>query len=158
MIFGFMIYSLSLVDYSETYEKVKDKLIPVEMHLKSNSKDEFFKDVKDLKVLYQRNTFTSDSLKKQRIGKNGMGLFSKKESKVSQDTNENLQKIKDDIENDIEDLESKVKEKNERLRTIIEKIELSKKEYNEIVGKIIQSKKELRSNENSGVNTNNMRK
>ena len=37
-----------------------------------------------------------------------MGLFSKKESKVSQDTNENLQKIKDDIENDIEDLESKV--------------------------------------------------
>lgn len=44
------------------YEKVKDKLIPVEMHLKSNSKDEFFKDVKDLKVLYQRNTFTSDSL------------------------------------------------------------------------------------------------
>ena len=56
-----------------------------------------------------------------------MGLFSKKESKVSQDTNENLQKIKDDIENDIEDLESKVKEKNERLRTIIEKIELSKK-------------------------------
>ena len=87
-----------------------------------------------------------------------MGLFSKKESKVSQDTNENLQKIKDDIENDIEDLESKVKEKNERLRTIIEKIELSKKEYNEIVGKIIQSKKALRSNENSGVNTNNMRK
>ena len=86
-----------------------------------------------------------------------MGLFSKKESKVSQDTNENLQKIKDDIENDIEDLESKIKEKNERLRTIIEKIELSKKEYNEIVGKIIQSKKELRSNENSGVNTNNMR-
>ncbi len=57
-----------------------------------------------------------------------MGLFSKKESKVSQDTNENLQKIKDDIENDIEDLESKIKEKNERLRTIIEKIELSKKE------------------------------
>ena len=56
-----------------------------------------------------------------------MGLFSKKESKVSQDTNGNLQKIKDDIENDIEDLESKVKEKNERLRTIIEKIELSKK-------------------------------
>ncbi|MDP6898868.1 MAG: hypothetical protein QF429_02440 [Candidatus Nitrosopelagicus sp.] len=85
-----------------------------------------------------------------------MGLFSKKESKVSQDTNENLQKIKDDIENDIEDLESKVKEKNERLRTIIEKIELSKKEYNEIVGKIIQSKKELRSNENSGVNANNI--
>ena len=41
-----------------------------------------------------------------------MGLFSKKESKVSQDTNENLQKIKDDIENDIEDLESKIKEKN----------------------------------------------
>ena len=38
-----------------------------------------------------------------------MGLFSKKESKVSQDTNENLQKIKDDIENDIEDLESKIK-------------------------------------------------
>ena len=72
-----------------------------------------------------------------------MGLFSKKESKVSQDTNENLQKIKDDIENDIEDLESKIKEKNERLRTIIEKIELSKKEYNEIVSKIIQSKNEL---------------
>ena len=86
-----------------------------------------------------------------------MGLFSKKESKVSQDTNENLQKIKGDIENDIEDLESKIREKNERLRTIIEKIELSKKEYNEIVGKIIQSKKELRSNENSDVNANNMK-
>ena len=39
-----------------------------------------------------------DSLKNQRIGRIGMGLFSKKKSEVAQDTNTNLQKIKDDIE------------------------------------------------------------
>ena len=70
-----------------------------------------------------------DSLKNQRIGRIGMGLFSKKKSEVAQDTNTNLQKIKDDIEEEIEGLESKIKEKNERLDSIIEKIELSKKEY-----------------------------
>ena len=43
-----------------------------------------------------------------------MGLFSKKKSEVAQDTNTNLQKIKDDIEEEIEGLESKIKEKNER--------------------------------------------
>ena len=63
-----------------------------------------------------------------------MGLFSKKKSEVAQDTNTNLQKIKDDIEEEIDDLESTIKEKNERLHSIIEKIELSKKEYDEIIG------------------------
>ena len=45
----------------------------------------------------------------------------------------------------MKDLENKIKDKNERLSSIIEKIELSKKEYDEIIQKIIQSKKELRS-------------
>ena len=85
-----------------------------------------------------------------------MGLFSKKKSEVAQDTNTNLQKIKDDIEEEIEGLESKIKEKNERLDSIIEKIELSKKEYDEIIGKIIQSKKELRSLEGSESKSNNL--
>ena len=40
-----------------------------------------------------------------------MGLFSKKKSEVAQDTNTNLQKIKDDIEEEIEGLENKIKEK-----------------------------------------------
>ena len=34
-----------------------------------------------------------------------MGLFSKKKSEVAQDTNTNLQKIKDDIEEEIEGLD-----------------------------------------------------
>ena len=34
-----------------------------------------------------------------------MGLFSKKKSEVAQDTNTNLQKIKDDIEEEILDVE-----------------------------------------------------
>ena len=50
-----------------------------------------------------------------------MGLFSKKKSEVAQDTNTNLQKIKDDIEEEIEGLESKIKEKNERLDSIGQK-------------------------------------
>ena len=37
-----------------------------------------------------------------------MGLFSKKKSEVAQDTNTNLQKIKDDIEEEIEGLEGKI--------------------------------------------------
>ena len=48
-----------------------------------------------------------------------MGLFSKKKSEVAQDTNTNLQKIKDDIEEEIEDLESKIKEKNERKNFVL---------------------------------------
>ena len=51
-------------------------------------------------------------------------------------------------------IRDRIKEKNERLSTIIEKIELSKKEYDEIIGKIIESKKELRSQNNSDSNTN----
>ena len=89
-----------------------------------------------------------------------MGLFSKtkkEEVNVYQETNENLQKIKDETESGIEKLESEIREKNERLNTILEKIQLSKKEYDEIVGKIIQSKKELRSHGTSQVNINETR-
>lgn len=89
-----------------------------------------------------------------------MGLFKKskkEEDNVYQETNENLQKIKDETESEIGKLESKIQEKNERLSTILDKIELSKKEYDEIVGKIIQSKKELRALGTSQVNTNETR-
>ena len=89
-----------------------------------------------------------------------MGLFKKTKKEgtnVYQETNENLQKIKDETESEIEKLESEIQEKNERLSTILEKIELSKKEYNEIVSKIIQSKKELRTHGTLQVNTNETR-
>jgi len=88
-----------------------------------------------------------------------MGLFRKfkKEDKKenienSQDTESNIDiKTTDDIQNEqvkneCDNLQNEIREKNERLNTILEKIQISKKEYNEIVGKIIQSKKELHSN------------
>ena len=96
-----------------------------------------------------------------------MGLFNKfkKENKVEENdelinenntvvekTVDNNEKI--ELENKLNNLQEQIKEKNERLSTIIEKIELSKKEYDEIIGKIIQSKKELRSQNNLDSNTN----
>ena len=89
-----------------------------------------------------------------------MGLFKKTKKEdvnVYEETNDNLQKIKDETESEIEKLESEIQEKNQRLSTILEKIQLSKKEYDEIVGKIIQSKKELRAHGTSQVNTNETR-
>ena len=96
-----------------------------------------------------------------------MGLFNKfkKENKVEENDeliNENntvVEKTVDSnekigLENKLNNLQEQIKEKNERLSTIIEKIELSKKEYDEIIGKIIQSKKELRSQSNLDSNTN----
>ena len=91
--------------------------------------------------------FILDSLKNQSVGRNCMGLFNKfkkesesekNEPKIIDKTNENLGKIRDDIEIEIEEKES-------RLETLLEKIELSKLEYDELIGKIIQSKKELHS-------------
>ena len=94
-----------------------------------------------------------------------MGLFNKfkKENKTQKNTEsdkeqsitmdepvEHIQKTV--LENELESLQKQIKEKNDRLNTIIEKIELSKKEYDEIVGKIIQTKKELRSQDNSEYN------
>ena len=96
-----------------------------------------------------------------------MGLFNKfkKENKVEENdelinenntvvekTVDNNEKI--ELENKLNNLQEQIKEKNERLSTIIEKIELSKKEYDEIIEKIIQSKKELRSQSNLDSNTN----
>jgi len=88
-----------------------------------------------------------------------MGLFKKfkkedKEENIknSQDVKNNIDiKTTDDIqkeqvENELGNLQNEIRERNERLNTILEKIQLSKKEYDEIIGKIIQSKKELRSN------------
>ena len=88
-----------------------------------------------------------------------MGLFKKfkkeeKEENIenSQDVENNIDiKTTDDIqreqvENELGNLQNQIRERNERLNTILEKIQLSKKEYDEIIGKIIQSKKELRSN------------
>jgi len=95
-----------------------------------------------------------------------MGLFNKfkKENKVeenneliNEDTKVELtpnNNEKSELENKLNDLQEQIKEKNERLSTIIEKIGLSKKEYDEIIGKIIQSKKELRSQSNLDSNTN----
>ena len=102
-----------------------------------------------------------------------MGLFRKfkKEDKKenienSQDTESNIDiKTTDDIQNEqvkneCDNLQNEIREKNERLNTILEKIQISKKEYNEIVGKIIQSKKELHSNiiPKSDSETNNLLK
>ena len=88
-----------------------------------------------------------------------MGLFKKfkkggkKENiESSQDieNNMNMKTIddiqKEQVENELDNLQNELIEKNERLNTILEKIQLSKKEYDEIIGKIIQTKKELRSN------------
>ena len=81
-----------------------------------------------------------------------MGLFKKFKKEEEKEDIENSQNIEsnidikttDNIQN--EQVENELREKNERLNTILEKIQLSKKEYDEIIGKIIQSKKELRSN------------
>ena len=85
-----------------------------------------------------------------------MGLFKKfkKDNKVEEiidpieNENIDLDEVKkgaDELEKVCLKLEEQIKEKNNRLRNITEKIDLSKKEYDEIIGKIIQSKKELRS-------------
>ena len=44
------------------YEKVNERLIPTEMHLNSNSDNDFFNDINDLKIKYIKNKFTSDTL------------------------------------------------------------------------------------------------
>ena len=98
-----------------------------------------------------------------------MGLFNKfkKDNKVEEfidEVEDNSTKLgepakdnkKSGLENEINDLQDEIRAKNERLSNIIEKIDLSKKEYDEIVGKIIESKKELRLQENSGSNANNL--
>jgi len=73
-----------------------------------------------------------------------IGKIEKIESSVDIKTTNDIQK--EQKENEIENLQNQLKEKNERLNIILEKIQLSKKEYDEIIGKIIQSKKELHSN------------
>ena len=89
-----------------------------------------------------------------------MGLFNKfkKESKKEKQTDESMPEnivktpdIRTDEEikgerlgNELSSLENEINEKNERLRSIVEKIQLSKDEYDEIIKKLIQSKKELR--------------
>ena len=88
----------------------------------------------------------------------GMGLFNKfkkedkKENSERSQGNERDMDIKtindiqkEQVGNELDNLQNELREKNERLNTILEKIQISKKEYDEIVGKIIQSKKELRS-------------
>ena len=81
-----------------------------------------------------------------------MGLFKKFKKEEEKENIENSQNIESNIDIKTTDniqkeqVENELREKNERLNTILEKIQLSKKEYDEIIGKIIQSKKELRSN------------
>ena len=81
-----------------------------------------------------------------------MGLFKKFKKEEEKENIENSQNIESNIDAKTTDniqkeqVENELREKNERLNTILEKIQLSKKEYDEIIGKIIQSKKELRSN------------
>jgi hypothetical protein len=81
-----------------------------------------------------------------------MGLFKKFKKEEEKENIENSQNIESNIDVKTTDniqkeqVENELREKNERLNTILEKIQLSKKEYDEIIGKIIQSKKELRSN------------
>ena len=82
-----------------------------------------------------------------------MGLFKKFKKEEEKEDIEKSQNIENNIDIKTIDniqkeqqVENELREKNERLNTILEKIQLSKKEYDEIIGKIIQSKKELRSN------------
>ena len=81
-----------------------------------------------------------------------MRLFKKLKKEEEKENMENSQNIESNIDVKTTDniqkeqVENELREKNERLNTILEKIQLSKKEYDEIIGKIIQSKKELRSN------------
>ena len=88
-----------------------------------------------------------------------MGLFKKFKKGERKENTERSQEIennvdikttddvqKEQVENEFDNLQNELREKNERLNTILEKIQISKKEYDEIIGKIIQSKKELRSN------------
>ena len=81
-----------------------------------------------------------------------MGLFKKFKKEEKKEDIEKSQNIESNIDIKTIDniqkeqqVENELREKNERLNTILEKIQLSKKEYDEIIGKIIQSKKELRS-------------
>ena len=88
-----------------------------------------------------------------------MGLFKKFKKEDKKENIEDSQGVennidikttndiqKEQVENELDNLQNELIEKNERLNTILEKIQLSKKEYDEIIGKIIQSKKESRSN------------
>jgi chromosome segregation protein len=88
-----------------------------------------------------------------------MGLFKKFKKEDKKENIENSQgaesnidiKTTDDIQNEqvkneLDNLQNELRERNERLNMILGKIQISKKEYGEIIGKIIQSKKELRSN------------
>jgi len=82
-----------------------------------------------------------------------MGLFKKFKKEEEKEDIEKSQNIESNIDIKTTDniqkeqqVENELREKNERLNTILEKIQLSKKEYDEIIGKIIQTKKELRSN------------
>ena len=88
-----------------------------------------------------------------------MGLFKKFKKEDKKENIERLQGIESDMDikttndiqkeqvgNELDNLQNELREKNDRLNTILEKIQISKKEYDEIIGKIIQSKKELRSN------------
>ena len=81
-----------------------------------------------------------------------MGLFKKFKKEEEKEDIEKSQNIESNIDIKTTDniqkeqqVENELRERNERLNTILEKIQLSKKEYDEIIGKIIQSKKELRS-------------
>ena len=89
-----------------------------------------------------------------------MGLFKKfkKDDKMEEDVEIKIENDtqKREFENELEVLQEQIKEKNERLGTIKEKIQLSKKEYDEIVGKIIQTKKELRTQGSSESDTNDL--
>ena len=73
-----------------------------------------------------------------------IGKIDDTESSVEIKTTNNIQK--EQVENELDNLQNELRERNERLDTILEKIEISKKEYDEIIGKLIQTKKELRSN------------
>jgi len=87
-----------------------------------------------------------------------IGKIENMESSIDIKTTNDIQK--EQKENELESLQNQLKEKNERLNTILEKIQLSKKEYDEIIGKIIQTKKELRSNtiHKSDLETNDLLK
>ena len=93
-----------------------------------------------------------------------MGLFNKfkKESKKEESTDIPVPKKiielsdikkekeikKEQLENELYSLQNELEEKNERLSSIVEKIQLSKNEYDDIIKKLIQSKKELRTGSN----------
>ena len=71
-----------------------------------------------------------------------MGLFSKKESKETISENNEKSILKNELETEVEKLQTESKTKQEELQDITQKIQTVKEEYDDIVSKVMIVKKE----------------